>query len=92
MKLNDIFEHEAYGLKLHFQLVELKPYLMTVQTIDLTPPMSRNGNQLLVAGPKAALAIKVNDEFVTTSIGERWAKKFATDICKKIIAQNESHL
>lgn len=28
MKKNDIFEHEAEGIKLRFQLVELKPYLL----------------------------------------------------------------
>ena len=90
MKKNDIFEHEVEGTKLRFQLVELKPYLVTIQTLDLTPPECRSGNMPLAALPKAALATNDNGELVTTDIGERWAKRYATYICNRVVARNKS--
>lgn len=90
MKKNDIFEHEAEGIKLRFQLVELKPYLITIQTLDLKPPLVRSGNRPLVTLPKASLATKVNSEFTTTEMGERWAKEHATYICNRLAARNKS--
>lgn len=90
MKKNDIFEHEAEGTRLRFQLVDLTPYLVTIQTLDLTPQECRSGNIPLAALPKAALAINVNGEFVTTDIGERWAKRYATKICNRVSARNKS--
>lgn len=90
MKKNDIFEHEAEGTKLRFQLVDLTPNLVTIQTLDLTPPECRSGNMPLAALPKVALATNDKGEFVTTDIGERWAKRYATYICNRVSARNKS--
>lgn len=90
MKKYDIFEHEAEGTRLRFQLVDLTPNLVTIQTLDLTPPKCRNGNMPLAALPKGALATNNNGEFVTTDIGERWAKRYATHICNRMFARSKS--
>lgn len=90
MKQNDIFEQEFEEQTLRFQLVELKPTLLTVQLMDSTPPESRSGNILQAALPKAALATLVNNEYVTTAIGNSWAKRFATFIYNRITARNKS--
>ncbi len=90
MKKNDIFEHEIEGTKLRFQLVDLTPNLVTIQTLDLTPPECRNGNMPLTALPKVALATNDKGKFVTTDIGERWAKRYATYICNRVSARNKS--
>ncbi|MBR5910435.1 MAG: hypothetical protein IKZ55_00425 [Bacteroidales bacterium] len=90
MKKNDIFEHEAEGTKLRFQLVDLTPNLITIQTLDLTPPKCRSGNMPLAVLPKAALATNDKGEFVTTDIGERWAKRYAAHICNRVSARNKS--
>ena len=90
MKKNDIFEHEVEGTKLRFQLVELKPNQVTIQTLDLTPTECRSGNMPLKALSKVALATNDNGEFVTTDTGERWAKRYATYLCNRVIARNKS--
>ena len=54
MKKNDIFEHEIEGTKLRFQLVDLTPNLVTIQTLGLTPPECRSGNMPFTALPKVA--------------------------------------
>lgn len=90
MKKYDIFEHEAEGTRLRFQLVDLTPNLVTIQTLNLTPPECRNGNMPLAALPKAALATGDNGEFVTTNIGERWAKRYSTYICNRVSVRNKS--
>lgn len=90
MKINDIFEQEFEEQTLRFQLVELNPNLLTVQAMDITPPVSRSGNMLQAALPKAALATLVNGEYVTMAIGNSWAKRFATFIYNRITARDKS--
>ena len=43
MKVNDIFERNFKGQMMRFQLVELNPYLLTVQTVDIDQPLRRSG-------------------------------------------------
>ncbi len=87
MKKNDIFELDFKGQIIRFRLLELKPYLITVQTMDITPPIIRSGNIPLTALPKAALAKNVDGEFVTTIHGIIIAYRFTDNIYKKIAAQ-----
>ena len=90
MKQNDIFERDFKGQIMCFQLVELNPYLLTVQTVDIDPPLCRSGKMLLAALPKAALATSVDGEYVATRMGESWAKRFATFIYNRLTARNKS--
>jgi hypothetical protein len=90
MKVNDIFERDFEGQNMRFQLIELKPYLVTVQTVDIDPPLRRSGKLLLAALPKVALATSVDGEYVATRMGESWAKRFATFIYNRLTARNKS--
>lgn len=90
MKVNDIFERDFKGQKMRFQLIELEPYLVTVQTVDIDPPLRRSGKMLLATLPKAALATSVDGGYVATRMGESWAKRFATFIYNRLTARNKS--
>ena len=90
MKVNDIFERDFKGQKMRFQLIELEPYLVTVQTVDIDPPLRRSGKLLLAVLPKAALATSVDGEYVATRMGESWAKRFAAFIYNRLTALNKS--
>jgi len=90
MKMNDIFERDFKGQIMRFQLVELEPYLVTVQTVDINPPLRRSGKLLLAALPKVALATSVDGRYVATRMGESWAKRFATFIYNRFTACNKS--
>ena len=90
MKVNDIFERDFKGQIMRFQLIELEPYLVTVQTVDIDPPLRRSGKLLLAALPKVALATSVDGEYVATRMGESWAKRFATFIYNRLTARNKS--
>ena len=90
MKMNDIFERDFKGQKMRFQLIELEPYLVTVQTVDIDPPLRRSGKLLLAVLPKAALATSVDGEYVATRMGESWAKRFAAFIYNRLTALNKS--
>lgn len=90
MKVNDIFERDFKGEIMRFQLIELEPYLVTVEAVDIVPPMRRSGKLLLAALPKVALATSVNGEYLATRMGESWAKRFATFIYNRLTARNKS--
>lgn len=90
MKVNDIFERDFKGEIMHFQLIELEPYLVTVEAVDIVPPMRRSGKLLLSALPKVALATSVDGEYLATRMGESWAKRFATFIYNRLTARNKS--
>ena len=90
MKVNDIFERDFEGQNMRFQLIELKPYLVTVQTVDIDPPLRRSGKLLLAALPKVALATSFDGEYVATRMGESWAKRYATFIYNRLTASNKS--
>jgi hypothetical protein len=90
MKQNDIFEQEFEGQSMRFQLVELMPYQVTIQTVDLTPPVKRSGNLLLAALYKLPFATMIDGEYVTTERGDKWIKRFARYIYNRIIVRNKS--
>lgn len=90
MKVNDIFERDFKGEIMRFQLIELEPYLVTVEAVDIVPPMRRSGKLLSAALPKVALATSVDGEYVATRMGESWAKRFATFIYNRHTARNKS--
>lgn len=90
MKVNDIFERDFKGEIMRFQLIELEPYLVTVEAVDIVPPMRRSGKLLLAALPKVALATSVDGEYLATRMGESWAKRFATFIYNRLTARNKS--
>ena len=90
MKQNDIFKQEFDGQTIRFQLVELKTNLVTIETMDITPPIRRSGNLLLAALFKQTLATNINGEYVTTAMGDNWIKRFAAFIYKRVIARNKS--
>ena len=90
MKVNDIFERDFKGEIMRFQLIELDPYLVTVEAVDIVPPMRRSGKLLLAALPKVALATSVDGEYLATRMGESWAKRFATFIYNRLTARNKS--
>lgn len=90
MKQNDIFEQEFDGRTIRFQLVELKTNLVTIETMDITPPIRRSGNLILAALFKQTLATNINGEYVTTEVGDNWIKRFAAFIYKRVIARNKS--
>ena len=90
MKVNDIFERDFKGEIMRFQLIELEPYLVTVEAVDIDPPLRRSGKLLLAALPKVALATSVDGEYVATRMGESWAKRYATFIYNRLTARNKS--
>lgn len=90
MKVNDIFERDFKGEIMRFQIIELEPYLVTVEAVDIVPPMRRSGKLLLAALPKVALATSVDGEYLATRMGESWAKRFATFIYNRLTARNKS--
>jgi hypothetical protein len=90
MKVNDIFERDFKGEIMSFKLIELEPYLVTVEAVDIVPPMRRSGKLLLAALPKVALATSVDGEYLATRMGESWAKRFATFIYNRLTARNKS--
>lgn len=90
MKVNDIFERDFKGEIMRFQLIELEPYLVTVEAVDIVPPMRRSGKLLLAALPKVALATSVDGEYLATRMGESWANRFATFIYNRLTACNKS--
>lgn len=90
MKVNDIFERDFKGEIMRFQIIELEPYLVTVEAVDIVPPMRRSGKLLLAALPKVALATRVDGEYLATRMGESWAKRFATFIYNRLTARNKS--
>lgn len=90
MKVNDIFERDFKGEIMRFQLIELEPYLVTVEAVDIVPPMRRSGKLLLAALPQVALATSVDGEYLATRMGESWAKRFATFIYNRLTARNKS--
>ena len=90
MKVNDIFERDFKGEIMRFQLIELEPYLVTVEAVDIVPPMRRSGKLFLAALPKVALATSVDGEYLATRMGESWAKRFATFIYNRLTARSKS--
>lgn len=90
MKYNDIFEREFEGRLIRFRLVALKPYLIAIITMDITPPLFRSGNTLLTSLPQTALAKYVDGDYVTTAIGDRWVNRFTVDIYNRITARSKS--
>ena len=90
MKQNDIFEQEFEGQTMRFQLVELMPYQVNIQTVDFNPPVKRSGNLLLAALYKLPFATTIDGEYVTTERGDKWIKRFARYIYNRIIVRNKS--
>ena len=90
MKVKVIFERDFKGEIMRFQLIELEPYLVTVEAVDIVPPMRRSGKLFLAALPKVALATSVDGEYLATRMGESWAKRFATFIYNRLTARNKS--
>jgi hypothetical protein len=90
MKYNDIFERVFEGQIIRFRLVALKPYLIAIITMDITPPLFRSGNTLLTSQPQAALAKYVDGKYVTTAVGDRWVNRFTVDIYNRITARSKS--
>lgn len=66
MKVNDIFERDFKGEIMRFQLIELEPYLVTVEAVDIVPTMRRSGKLLLAVLPKVALATSVDGEYLVS--------------------------
>ena len=90
MKRDDIFEREFEGQIFRFRLVALKPYLIAIITMGITPPLFRSGNTLLTSLPQAALAKYVDGKYVTTAVGDRWVNRFTVDIYNRITARRKS--
>ena len=90
MKQNDIFEQEFEGQSMRFQIVELMPYLVTIQTVDITPAIRRSGNLLLAALFNMSLATNIDGVYVTTETGDKWIKRFARYIYNRSIIRSKS--
>ena len=90
MKQNDIFEQEFEGQSMRFQIVELMPYQVTIQTVDITPAIRRSGNLLLAALFNMSLATNIDGVYVTTETGDKWIKRFARYIYNRSIIRSKS--
>ena len=92
MKQNDTFEKKVGGRAVQFQITELNADILTIQTLDTTPIITRSQNMRVVPGFNSALALGTNGEYESTGFSNFWINHLADSICEEVKARRISVL